>query len=149
MAGDILCYEHLKVVHSTQNYSREFGRFVEAWQRQLPHLVCPLKFEDGHLLRRLSPESLGATSKWEEDVRIQAEERWVRIPEVLATADFDSMTVISAVVFLGVVGVKHKCRAMTEQEFLQATVELPTKEPTGFTFGQQRFNEILVEVMGA
>ena len=119
------------------------------WQRQLPHLTCPLKFEEGHLLRRLRPERLGEISKWEEDVRIHAEERWVSIPEVLATADFDSMTAVSALVFLGVVGVKHKCRAMTEEEVLKAKVESPTKVPTGFAFGQQRFNELLVEVMGA
>jgi hypothetical protein len=30
MAGDILHYEHLKLMHSAQNYSREFGRVIEA-----------------------------------------------------------------------------------------------------------------------
>jgi len=59
------------------------------------------------------------------------------------------MTVVSTVVFLGVVGPKHKCRAVTEEQFQQAMLELPTYEPTGFAFGQQRFNELLVEVMEA
>ena len=59
------------------------------------------------------------------------------------------MTVVSAIVFLGVIGVKHKCRAVTKEEFPQLKLELPTKEPTGFTFGEQRSNELLVEVMGA
>jgi hypothetical protein len=59
------------------------------------------------------------------------------------------MTVVTAVVFLGVIGVKHKCRAMTKEEFQRAKLELPTHEPTGFAFGQQRFNELLVEVMRA
>ena len=51
--------------------------------------------------------------------------------------------------FLGVVGVKHQCRAITPEDFRQAVVELRIKEPTGFMFGQQRFKEMLVEVMGA
>ena len=136
-------------MHSAQNYAREFWHLAEAWHRQLPQLTFPLRFEDGRLFRRLRPERFGEIPKWEEDVRIQPDERWVSIPEVLASADVDSMTVISVVVFLGVIGVKHKCRAMTEEEFRQAKVELPTKEPTRFLFAQQRFNELLVEVMGA
>jgi hypothetical protein len=148
-AGDILHYEHLKLMHSAQNYSRELGRFIEAWQRQLPHLACPLRFEDGRLFRRLRPNKLGEIPKWEEDVKVQPEERWVSIPEVLASADFELMTTISAVVFLGVVGVKHQCRPATEEDLRKAETELPTKEPTGFMFSQQRFNELLVEVMGA
>jgi hypothetical protein len=48
-----------------------------------------------------------------------------------------------------VVGVKHQCRAITPEDFRQAVVELRIKEPTGFMFGQQRFKEMLVEVMGA
>jgi hypothetical protein len=149
MAGDILHYEHLKLMHSAQNYSREFGRVIEAWQRQLPHLTCPLRFEDGRLFRRLRPERLGEIPKWEQDVRIQPDERWVSIPEVLASADFESMTTISSVVFLGVVGVKHHCKPATEEEFRQAETDLPIAAPTGFRFGQQRFREMLVEVMGA
>ena len=149
VAGDILRRVHLELMYSPQNYAREFGRFIEAWQRRLPALTCPLKFEDGRLFRRQRHEKLGAIPQWEEDVRIQPEERWVSIREVLASAAIDSMTVVSAVVFLGVVGAKHKCRAVTEEEFQKATLELPTCEPTGFAFGQQRFNELLVEVMEA
>ena len=86
---------------------------------------------------------------WEEDLRIQPEERWLSIREVLTNTDFEAMTTISAVVFLGVVGVKHQCRAITPEDFRQAVVELPFREPPGFMFGQQRFKEMLVEVMGA
>ena len=50
--------------------------------------------------------------------------------------------------FLGVVGVKHRVQS-NNTEFRQAVVELRIKEPTGFMFGQQRFKEMLVEVMGA
>jgi hypothetical protein len=30
----------------------KFGDQIEAWQRQLPHLPCPLKFEEGRLFKR-------------------------------------------------------------------------------------------------
>ncbi len=51
-AGDILSLKHVARVHSSENYLRELGRFIEAWQRQLPHLTCPLRFEDGRLFRK-------------------------------------------------------------------------------------------------
>ena len=148
-AGDILGFEHIARMHSSENYSREFSRVTEAWQRQLPQLTCPLKFEDGRLFRRLRPNRLGEMPAWEEDLKVQPEERWLSIPEVLSNMDFEAMTMTSAVVFLGVVGVKHQCRPVTEEEFRQAKAESPINEPSGFMFGQQRFTEMLVEVMGA
>ena len=149
MSGDILSLDHVSRIHSSENYSREFSRVTEAWQRQLPQLTCPLKFEDGHLFRRLRPNRLGEIPVWEEDLRIQPEERWLSIREVLTNTDFEGMTTISAIVFLGVDGAKHQCRAITPEDFRQAAVELPLKDPTVFLFGQQRFKEMLVEVMGA
>jgi hypothetical protein len=146
--GDILCYEHLAWMHSSENYSRIFGRLIAAWQRQLPRLTCPLKFEDGKLFRRISPNRRGEMPTWEEDVRIQPEERWLSIREVLLNTDFEAMSTPSAIVFLGVVGVKHQCRSLTEEDLLQPETET-VKEPTEFLLGQQRFYELLVEVMGA
>jgi hypothetical protein len=148
-AGDILHFEHIVRMHSSENYSREFGRVIEAWQRQLPQLTCPLKFEDGRLFRRLRPNRLGEAPTWEEDLRIQPEERWLSIREVLLNTDSEAMLTISAVMFLGVAGTKHGCRPLTEEEFRKTETEVPTQEPTGFKFGQQRFKEMLVEVMGA
>ena len=147
--GDILHFEHVARMHSSENHSGEFSRFTEAWQRQFPQLRCPLKFEDGRLFRRLRPDKLDEIPTWEEDLQIQPEERWLSIPEVLSDTDFETMITISAIVFLGVVGVKHQCRPATEEEFRQAEAESPIKEPTRFLFGQQRFKEMLVEVMGA
>ena len=148
-AGDILRYEHLALMHSSENYARQLGRMIEAWQRQLPHLACPLKFEDGRLFRRLAPQSRGAKPKWEEDIRIQPDVRWLKIPEVFANTDFETMRTTSALVFLGVADVKHHCRPATEEDLLPAEKGSPTKEPTGFMFGNQRFCEVLVEVIGA
>jgi hypothetical protein len=148
-AGDMLRYEEVLVMHSIENYARQLGRMIEAWQRQLPHLTCPLKFEDGRLLRRLTLERRGAEPKWEEDIRIQPEVRWLKIPEVSANTDFETMSTISALVFLGVAEVKHQCRPATEEDLVRTQAESPIKEPTTFTFGNQRFCELLVEVFGA
>jgi hypothetical protein len=147
-AGDILCFDHVAQMHSPENYSRHFGRLMQAWRRQLPQLICPLKFEEGRLFRRLAPNWPGETPTWEEDIRIQPEERWLSIPEVLLNTNFETMLTVSAVVFLGVSDVKHRCRAATEED-LQRSEEQMLREPTGFLLGQQRFYELLVEVMGA
>jgi len=148
-AGDILRYEHVACMHSSENYSREFGRVIEAWERQLPQLMCPLRFEGERLLRRLAPLKQSETPKWEEDVRIQPQLRWLEIPEVLLNMEFETMLTISAVTFVGVVGVKHQCRPATHEELRSVQSESPIKEPTGFMFGRQRFRELMVEVMGA
>ena len=150
-AGDMLRYEHLALMHSTENYSRHFGRIIEAWERQLPGLTCPLKFEDGRLFRRLVPERRGEAPNWEEDDGIQPEVRWLTIDEVIVNTQIEAETMLTipALVFVGVVGVKHQCRPATDAELQRAETESPIKEPTGFMYGRQRFCELLVEVMGA
>ena len=92
--GDILTYEHVAQVHSTENYSREFGRVIEAWQRRLPDLTCPLKYEEGKLFRRLRPYRRDELPTWEEDLRIQWQERWLSIPAVLSGSDLDTIQII-------------------------------------------------------
>src|ERR1700691_2633032 len=113
-----------------------------------PQLICPLKFEEGRLFRRLVPNSPGETPTWEEDIRGQAEERWLSIPEVLLNTDCETMLTVSAVVFLGVSDVRHQCRAATEEDLQRSEAEM-LREPTGFLLAQQRFYELLAEVMGA
>ena len=148
-AGDVLCYQHLELTHSPENLSSHFGKLIAAWQRQLPHLPCPLKFEIGGLFRRLRPERRNEPAKWEEDFTVQPEIRWLKIPEVISNTDIDAMLTIPAVVFLGVIGDKHRCRPAIDEELQAAATELPSREPTGFMYGNQRFCELLVEVMGA
>src|SRR5271157_4536084 len=75
--GDILRYKHVAQMHSPGIHADHFGKIIAAWERQLPHLTCPLKFEEWRLLRRLKPEKRGDESKWEEDITIQPEVRWV------------------------------------------------------------------------
>jgi hypothetical protein len=148
-AADMLWYEDVLLMHSTENYARQLGRMIEARQRQFPQLTCPLKFEEGRLFRRLTPERRGAEPKWEEDIRIQPDVRWLKIPEVNANTDFETMRTIPALVFLGVADVKHRCRPATEEDLPVAEKESPIKEPTGFMLGNQRLCELLVEVFGA
>jgi hypothetical protein len=62
-AGDMLRFEQVAQMHSSQNYSREFRRIIEAWQRRLPQLTCPLRFEDGRLFRRLRPITIFISQK--------------------------------------------------------------------------------------
>jgi hypothetical protein len=148
-SGDMLRFEDVYMMHSPDNYSRQFGSFVEAWRRQLPQLTCPLKFEDGRLLRRLAPERRGEQPKWEEDDRIQPDVRWLKIPEVISNTDIETLQTITALVFLGVGDVKHQCRRATDEELQREETESPIEEPTGFMLARQRFCERLVEVMGA
>ena len=148
-AGDVLQYEHVAGIHSSENYPREFSRVIEAWQRQLAQLTCPLTFEDGRLFRRLAPVRDGEPAKWEEDVTIQPQLRWLQIPEVLLKTDFEALLTISAITFTGVVGVKHQCRVATDDEVQRPAKDALIKQPTGFMFAKQRFCELLAEVVGA
>jgi hypothetical protein len=125
-----------------------FGKLIEAWQRQLPQLTCPLRFEGRRLFRRHRPERRGAEAKWEECAGIQWVERWLAIPEVFATSAIEASAPILAVVFLGVVSGRHHCRPATPEELQRPDPELPIKEPTGFMFARQRFCEFLAEVFG-
>lgn len=142
-AGDMLRYQDVERMHSPENYSNHFGHVVQAWQRQLPQLTCPLKFEDGRLFRRLSAARRGEEARWEEDCRIHPWVRWLEIPEVLSNTDMEAMLTIQAVVFLGVVGVRHQCRPATDEELQQPETESPIKAPTAFMYGWQRFSELL------
>src|SRR6516162_1665971 len=147
--GDILQFEHVAAMHSSEAYSPHFGRLIGAWKRQLPNLECPLKFEHGQLFRRLRPEGRrNELPKWEQDKTIQPEVRWLEIPEVLAQTDFHSMQTISAVVFIGVQDLRHGCRPATDEELERPATESPLREPEDFVFTKQRLSDILLEVFG-
>lgn len=129
-AGDMLRCYHVGIMRNPELNSAWLGRFFEAWRRQLPHMVCPLKFEDSRLFKRLTSGS------WEEDVTIQPQAWWWgvecdafgrtsgewaygRTPSMWQDPDprpLDRMPTIGGVVFLGVVSGKHRCRPATEEE---------------------------------
>jgi hypothetical protein len=107
-----------------------------------------LKYGDGRLFRRLTPRTGGEEPEWEEDVRIQPEARWVAIHRVRENTDFETGVTISGLVFIGILGEKHQCRPATNEEMQQPEAER-IREATGFMYAQQRFSEVLVEVLGA
>ena len=148
-AGDILCDQHLIRMHSPEVYANYFGQLNEAWHRQIPHLTCPLKFEEGRLFRRLKPTRRGEQGEWEEDYKIQPLERWLTIPEVLANTDFEAGLTIPGVVYVGVIGAKHQSRPATGEDLQGVEAELALQTPPFFKYGWQRICEVLVEVMGA
>jgi hypothetical protein len=59
-AGDILRYSDVAFAHSQELNEITFGLQIEAWKRQLPHLPCPLRFEDGRLFQRRRASRSGA-----------------------------------------------------------------------------------------
>ena len=153
--GDILCYETVAQMHSSEVYSRHFGALLDAWHRQLPHLPCPLKFEDGRLLRHLASEKRGEDGKWEEDPSIRPECRWLEIPQVIANSPISqeseasaTISAIASIVFVGVVEGKYQCRPATEEELQRAETQPPVERPPFFRYGWQRFQDVLVDVMG-
>jgi hypothetical protein len=62
--------EHVAIMHSPGLNSLRVGPIIEAWQRQLPHLTCPLKFENGRLFKRLT------SGNWAENLTIQPQAKW-------------------------------------------------------------------------
>lgn len=150
-AGDVLRYEHVAWTHRAEVYARHFAKLTAAWKRQLPHLVCPLKFEDGRLFRRCRVARSKECAEqviWEEDPAIQPDVRWFKIPVVLSNTDFESKTTIYAVMFQGIIDSKHRCRPATEEES-QRNTGASIQDPSWFHFGYQRFSELLIEVFGA
>ena len=142
-AGDMLRCEHVAAMHSPGNYAIHFRKMFEAWQRQLPELTCPLRFEGERLSRRLIPERRGEEPKWKEYAEFHWAQRWFAIPEVFANSDIRGSETVLAVVFLGVIGGRHQCRPATDEELQKLDLESPIKEPTGFMFARQRFDDLL------
>lgn len=110
-------------MHNSEKYSRQLGRIIEAWQRQLTQFTCPLKYEDGRLFRLLAPKKHDEDPRWEEYVRIQPLERWLSLDEVELNSDFEADQIVVALVFQGVVGSKHQCRPATVADLQQPATE--------------------------
>jgi hypothetical protein len=114
--GDLLRCEHIRVMRGAEMNEIKFSPQIEAWRRQLPHLPCPLKFEDGRLFRRQR------NGEWVEAVEVSwrahwwgvecdaqgAPEAWAygQYPEFWSEPDPDPlgrMPSIRAVTFLGLI----------------------------------------------
>jgi hypothetical protein len=109
--GDLLSYEDV-----TRDQRAEFfAAFMNAWDRRLPGLVCPLKLQNGELhFRALGYES---SEIWLEKTDDGPQARW-RIVEWDATGNepgaLEDMPTLPAVRFLGVTNVKHRCKPSSD-----------------------------------
>ena len=127
--GDLLRWEHVRVMRGPEINGEEFRAQIEAWHRQLPHLPCPLKFEDYRLFKRQR------NGDWVEDIEVTWTEHWRRVEcEALKTSGgrdegigadpcsvpdpfpIERVPDIRAVMFLGLVDGKLACRPATDEE---------------------------------
>jgi hypothetical protein len=158
--GDILRFEHVASMHAPQANVYSFGEFIEAWHRQLSHLECPLRFEDGTLFKRLMPERRMQDVRWEPDSNIEPVEKWWGIEcEInrrlgLSTLDRDEGLALTFVRVSAVDG-KHECRPSTSEELRAPDDEFGELCRTGFTHEQMsakhwrlKMNETLITVFG-
>ncbi len=119
-AGDVLLFEDVQLTHSPAVNGFHFGLFIEAWQRRIPELTCPLKLEGGRVFLRLNPKYNNG-QEWEEATDELPEWRWRWVEEEAKGAKGElpepgSMPTIAGVVFLGLIDGKHQCRPVTKDE---------------------------------
>ena len=159
-AGDLLRFEHVGMLHSPQVNEFYFCEFIAAWGRQLSHLDCPLRFEEGALFKRLMPERRMQDERWVQDPSIGSEERWWGIE-----CDMNPRLGVStlhveeglALMFLDVSAAdgKHECRPATKEELKTPETEFEQLCNSGFTHEQisakhwrLKTREILITVFG-
>jgi hypothetical protein len=112
-AGDLLSYED---VARDQNASF-LASFINAWNRALPGLVCPLRLQDGGLYFRTLGD--GSSEVWQKKTDVGPQARW-RAVERDATGDepstLEDMPTVPAVRFLGLVNGKIRCKTRQVQD---------------------------------
>ena len=158
--GDILRFANVATLHAPQANAYYFGEFIAAWHRQLSHLECPLKFEDGALFKRLMPERRMQQGRWEQDHSIEYQEKWWGIEcEMNRRLGVSTRHGVAglALTFLGVSAAdgKHECRPATELELKTHETEFEQLCKVGFTHEQMtakhwglKKHEILITVFG-
>ena len=77
IAGETLRYEEVEKALPAARYKVFFKACGEAWERRLPNLTFPFRFEDGKLFRRVRND--GRTITWEEETDIQPRWKWYGI----------------------------------------------------------------------
>ena len=79
-AGDVLSFIQLREWQAAHPDGRDIGIkwFIEAWERQLPEMPCPLKQQDGRLFHRLNT-TYSTGIEWEEQVARPTESDWQQI----------------------------------------------------------------------
>jgi hypothetical protein len=127
--GDVLRYKHVELVHSAKFNALRFNPLIAAWGRRLPDMICPLKFEDGRLFKRLcDADCKEVGTRWLEIDRIQPHPHWLDVetefkqwtlgvPALLPDfAQVGNMPTIPAFVFTGLVDGEHRHRPAAAEE---------------------------------
>ena len=111
-AGDRLSFEDMARDRSAEF----FAAFINAWNRRLPDLVCPLKLQDGELYFRALRDGSGEV--WQEKIDDGPQARW-RTVERDATrkepGTLEGIPTVPGVRFLGVLAGKHRCKPEPER----------------------------------
>jgi hypothetical protein len=110
-AGDVLSYEDV----AREQRAEFFAAFINAWDRRLPGLVCPLKLENGDLHFRTLGDGSGELWRQKTDAGPQA--RWRAVQRDAAgneSAAHEDMPTVPGVRFLGLVNGKHRCKSDSE-----------------------------------
>ncbi len=128
--GDILRY--VDVERSQEAFLSKIRGFIGAWQRQIPDMLCPLRIDDGRLYRHLRKSTCSPCNGlaaldggWHEAIDEGPQSRWRDVEretagEVGPPVNLAEIPRVAAVVFLGVVNGKHRCRPATEDELQRA-----------------------------
>ena len=125
-ADDVLSFAQLREWQAAHPDGRDIGIkwFIEAWERQLPEMPCPLKQQDGRLFYRLNTTYSNGI-EWEEQVPRPTEYDWQQIEKEALNKSYGELNgeprppistipTIPAVTFMGVVNGKHRCRPTKE-----------------------------------
>jgi hypothetical protein len=151
-AGDILRYQHVALLNHPDLIEAQCCLFTEAWQRQLPELLCPKRVEGGrlfiHSVRHIPSEGRDEET-WVENIDVQPQAIWREFerhikwlalgkPNALRLGpldlSLDEIPTIPALTFLGVgpreryggiVENQHRCRPATEEEMQRPEIEPP------------------------
>jgi hypothetical protein len=104
IAGDML--RRSDVERDRERYLCRIKRFVDAWQRQMPEAVCPLRIDNGDIYCCELQEG------WRKGIPWGREDWWEDLAYELGVSRSE-MQRIPAVVFLGVIDGQHRCRPAT------------------------------------
>jgi hypothetical protein len=67
--GDLLSCKDVQVARGPDVLRVDFGQIIEAWQRQIPDLMCPYKFEGDRLFRHLRKGTCSPCNRMDSDRR--------------------------------------------------------------------------------
>ena len=124
-AGDILRFEDLQPLVDAER--ARVQEYIRAWERQLPEMPCPLRVDGERVFRRHSNKfypsvgplpPAGEGFHWSEATEFRVQAKWRDVEfdasRVHTKENRGVMPHCTAVVFLGVMDGKHRCKPLDE-----------------------------------